>query len=243
MMTWTLAPNLKIRSAEVRAVWPDIVIYSVGDQAHQAECSDHNPDARGIVHAIDIMTQTDTSYDSAAATNLAWLHHDTTDLQYFIHDRMIYSRSHGFVGINYTGSDPHTNHIHVSGKHGTTGANAATCNGYSIAAENYTPGGIMVDLSPASVAAVANAVWDKTFTNSNLTPPAPVAASTFIQSINTNAAKARAAAELIATNPAPLAAALAPLLSGSVTEDELAAALVTALKELAATDVPAAPGA
>lgn len=141
-MTWTLAHNLKARLAAVDAVWPTMTIFTIGDQTHQAECSDHNPDARGIVHAIDIMTETDQSFDGAVSVILPWLLSSTADLQYVIHDRKIWSRTNAFIPKLYDGTDPHTNHIHVSGRHGTVGANAATCTGYDAAAEDATPEGI-----------------------------------------------------------------------------------------------------
>lgn len=148
-----LAPNLARRQSMIHAVYPTIVIYSLGDTAHQAEASDHNPDARGIWHAIDIMTETDTANAGAAAVILAWLLSNVTDLQYVIHDRVIYGRDekHGWAGAPYTGSDPHTNHIHVSGKHGSTGKNTATGTGYDTAAEAYTPPVSLTDYMEATM--------------------------------------------------------------------------------------------
>lgn len=143
-MSWTLAHNLAVREASVKHCWPDMVVYAIGDQAHQAEASDHNPDSRGIVHAIDIMTETDSGHGGAAAKILAWLLSNPRDLQYVIHDRRIWGvNSGGWSGPGqaYTGPDPHTNHIHVSGRHGTVGKNAATGTGYDTAAEAMTPGG------------------------------------------------------------------------------------------------------
>lgn len=142
-MGWTLAHNLATRIAAVKHCYPKMSIGEIGDQAHQTEASDHNPDSRGIVHAIDIMTETDTANAGAAARILAWVLSSTDDLQYVIHDRVIYGRDerNGWKGSPYTGSDPHTNHIHVSGKHGSTGKNAATGTGYDTAAEAMTPAG------------------------------------------------------------------------------------------------------
>lgn len=134
-----LAGNLLRRSAMVKAVYPTMTIYSLGDTAHQSERSDHNPDSRNVWHAIDIMTRTDSSYDGAAAKLLAWLLSDTTDLQYAIHDRLIYSITNDFRPVKYTGTNPHTDHIHASGRHGSIGYSNATGTGYSVTAENYTP--------------------------------------------------------------------------------------------------------
>lgn len=145
-MAWTLAHNLQARHDAVLAIWPTMTIGEGGDAAHLAEQSDHNPDARSIVHAIDIMTETDTGFDGAAEVILAWLLAWTDDLQYVIHDRRIYTRANRFRPSPYTGPDPHTNHIHVSGKHGSVGQNAKTGTGYDVAAEAMTPPPLEVDM-------------------------------------------------------------------------------------------------
>lgn len=140
-MTWKPAPNLKLRVAMVHEVWPAMVVGEIGDPAHKTEESDHNEDERGIEHAADFMTKNDTAYAGAAPIILAWLLSDVTDLQYVIHDRIIYGRNekNGWKGTPYTGDDPHIDHVHVSTKHGSVGKNAATGTGYDLAAEAYVP--------------------------------------------------------------------------------------------------------
>jgi hypothetical protein len=39
----------------------------------------------------------------------------------------------------YTGSDPHTNHVHLSGRHGSAHRNSATCTGYNLVAQSASP--------------------------------------------------------------------------------------------------------
>ena len=174
-MSWSLAHNLRVRHDAVEAVWPGTVIGEVGDPAHLAEQSDHNPDARGIVHAIDIMTYGD---EAKAAVVLDWLADAPGDLEYWIHalggHPTIWSRSHGFIARPYTGSNPHTDHVHVSGRHGTVGENAQTGTGYSTAAEAMTPEGIDM--------LTAQQVWDAPIHNS--VTGTDVAAHVFIDTIN-----------------------------------------------------------
>jgi hypothetical protein len=134
-MGFILAHNLLVRTEAVKKCWPKATVYSIGDAAHQASHSDHNKDSRGVVHAIDIMFAAGTA---PAIATLRWLLANTQDLQYVIHNHKIYQRSMGFKGVAYSGSDPHTNHIHVSGKHGSVGASAGTGTGYDLSAENYT---------------------------------------------------------------------------------------------------------
>jgi hypothetical protein len=132
----TLAPNLDRARTAIRAAFPGTIVYWIGDQAHAASRSDHNPDSRGIVHAIDVMAAAGT----AAAKAVVHCALSRVDLQYVIHDRTIWSRNSGWAPQPYTGSDPHTDHVHISGKHGTVGATSSTEAGYDVAAEqDQTP--------------------------------------------------------------------------------------------------------
>lgn len=139
----TLAHNLDSRRSSVRANYSGIVVYWLGDAEHQAGTSDHNPDARSIVHAIDCMINTVDQGNEI----VAWVLEDTRDIEYVIFNRTIWSRSNGFKPRAYTGSNPHIDHVHISGKHGTVGKNAATGTGYDPAAEKMTPEG-MSDMTP-----------------------------------------------------------------------------------------------
>lgn len=140
----TLAHNLDSRRSSVWAKYPKLTIYWIGDPAHQAETSDHNPDSRSIVHALDFMTYTDIAKGNEI---VAWLLSDPRDLEYVIFNRTIWSRSNGFKPKTYMGSNPHTDHVHTSGKHGSVGENAATGTGYDTEAEKMTPKGM--DMSTA----------------------------------------------------------------------------------------------
>lgn len=160
-MGWTLAPNLARRKAAIEAAYPGTTVFTIGDQAHQAECSDHNPDARGIVHAIDVMTYGD---ETKAGAIVKWAV-GAWDIEYVIHDRHIWSQVTGWQRRVYTGTNPHTDHVHISGKHGSAGRNAATCTGYDTAAEAARPaplGAIVID--PADVQTIAKATADELLT-------------------------------------------------------------------------------
>lgn len=132
----SLAHNLNVRRAACKTSFHGIVVGWIGDAAHQAEHSDHNPDARGIVHAIDVMV---TKHRAQAVVEWALAH--PADLEYVIHNRTIWTRSHAWKPKRYTGADPHTNHVHISGKHGSTGKDRGTATGYDVAAEESTPTG------------------------------------------------------------------------------------------------------
>jgi hypothetical protein len=111
-----LAASLVTLRSEVNNRWPERSKVSdgwLGDTAHQARVSDHNPDANGCVHAIDV---------TAAGIDPMWLVRlliadDHKRVRYVIFNRKIYQRDRGWVARDYTGSNPHTHHVHVSIEH------------------------------------------------------------------------------------------------------------------------------
>jgi len=89
----------------------------IGDSRHQAEKSDHNPDSRGLVHAIDVDADLGpgiTMHD-VVTTLVARCHAGAEKrLTYVIYDRQIASASHGWTWRAYDGKSPHTEHAHFS---------------------------------------------------------------------------------------------------------------------------------
>jgi len=131
----TLAHNLAVRRQQIWDCWGTIVVVGwIGDPAHQAECSDHNKDSMGVVHAIDPMV---TGVRAQAIVEQCLAHGG--DLQYVIHNGVIWSVTVGWAPRAYLGADRHTNHVHISGKHGSSHSNSATCTGYSLTAQATTP--------------------------------------------------------------------------------------------------------
>lgn len=128
---------------------------SIGDSAHTSR-SDHTPDESSIylrdhdadskneVHALDIDSTGPfpRSFGSIVQAIIAgekakWLDaDDVCRLEYVIFNRKIYSRERDFAPRDYTGSDPHTNHAHFSGR-------------YLTASENDTrPWGVLIPAPP-----------------------------------------------------------------------------------------------
>ena len=116
-MSYYLAASLNKLRDEVNALWPNRSRVSdgwIGDTSHQARKSDHNPDygSGGVVRAIDI-TKSGINVDLL-------LKHTTNDsrVAYVIYNHRIYQHSTGWKP--YYGSNPHTQHVHVSIAHTRT---------------------------------------------------------------------------------------------------------------------------
>jgi hypothetical protein len=91
----------------------------IGDVRHSARPSDHNPDATGIVRAIDIDRDLSGKAkpvlmpDLADQIRLAAKRGDKR-ISYIIFDGRIASARFGFRWRKYRGSNPHKSHCHIS---------------------------------------------------------------------------------------------------------------------------------
>lgn len=112
IMSYYLAPSLAKLRDEVNASWPGRSKASdgwIGDRAHRNRKSDHNPNSRGSVNALDVTVK---GIDKSALIAAAKRH---PSVQYIISDRKIMNRDIGnFRARNYSGSNPHTAHVHIS---------------------------------------------------------------------------------------------------------------------------------
>lgn len=118
MAGWKLAPSLAALFAEINVKWPNrdrTTDGTIGDAAHSARVSQHNPNRDpddtvpdGMVTAIDVDKDginVDTLLKAVIGDRRVW---------YVIWDRHIYSRTNDWRKIPYNGSNPHTSHVHVS---------------------------------------------------------------------------------------------------------------------------------
>ncbi|MGW1061632.1 peptidoglycan-binding domain-containing protein [Micromonospora rubida] len=115
LVAFHLAPTLRLLRDEIDRRWPHRDRASdgwIGDAAHQAGTSDHNPDADDrSVNALDVDRD---GIDPPLVIRKCIAHPST---QYVIFDRTIWSRTRGFAPARYTGSNPHDKHLHVSVSH------------------------------------------------------------------------------------------------------------------------------
>ena len=118
-MSWRLADALGDLREEINARWPGrdkSSDGSIGDTSHSARKSDHNPNSAGVVRAIDV------DVDGIPA---AWLADHVrkrgkkgdrrlTPGGYVIFNHRIASDVGDWGWRAYTGSNPHTGHVHIS---------------------------------------------------------------------------------------------------------------------------------
>lgn len=130
--SWTLAPSAQALLKQVNARWPGRDRTSdgmLGNAAHAASKSDHNPDPRfsNRVHAIDV------DEDLQGRTG-DYPHFNTgrgcdplfrflldrcrsgkeKRISYLIYEGRIYSRTYGWTEKSYSGVNAHDHHLHVS---------------------------------------------------------------------------------------------------------------------------------
>lgn len=110
-MAWRMNRAFSPLNTALRSRFPKITIYGIGDPAHQAKKSDHNPNAAGRVNAQDYMLR--NGFDHADAVWLcSWLIQDKRTKN-VIFNRRIWRSATGYWEA-YTLDNPHTDHVHHS---------------------------------------------------------------------------------------------------------------------------------
>lgn len=137
MDSWTLVPDLVALRDEFNRIAPErdkTSDGSIGDEAHQLEDSDHNPDETGStpyedsdslneVHAIDVdkdLNRSGVTMESCVQL-ITGRHRAGQDdrLQNVIYRSRIWSRSWGWTERDYIGPNPHDQHAHFSSRYGS----------------------------------------------------------------------------------------------------------------------------
>lgn len=116
-MGWRIARSLETLRAQVNAAHPARSKASdgtIGDAAHAATVSDHNPDRAGVVRALDLTNDPAHGFSAAALAETLRLSRDPR-IKYVISNRRIFSATISpWTWRPYSGTDPHTSHVHVS---------------------------------------------------------------------------------------------------------------------------------
>ena len=122
-MAWRIANSLARLRAQINAAYPNRNKASdgvIGDAAHAASASDHNPNGAGVVCAMDITHSPQTGFDvHALADRLRVNRHP--NLKYIISNGRICGAWTGWAWWPYNGSNRHTSHAHFSVGRGNDG--------------------------------------------------------------------------------------------------------------------------
>jgi hypothetical protein len=124
MANWRLAESLKKLREQINAEFPDrskASDGSIGDAAHSARTSDHNPNEAGVVCAIDVThdPKAGCTGDHLAA---ALVKSRDPRIKYVIWNRRIIKaykdkgKIPAWTWQKYTGPNAHSHHIHISVK-------------------------------------------------------------------------------------------------------------------------------
>ncbi|MFC4334095.1 peptidoglycan-binding domain-containing protein [Salininema proteolyticum] len=132
-MSWRLAYSLDRLRDEINARAPKRskrTDGTIGDSAHAGTASDHNPNSRGVVCAADFTHDPGAGADMDAISDIL-VHPGTRNkhLKYVIFNRLIAGIHTGWKWWNYSGSNPHTSHMHVSVGRGPDGRSSGPYDG------------------------------------------------------------------------------------------------------------------
>lgn len=118
-MAWRLAKSLEKMRAQVNTRFPNRskkADGTIGDASHSARKSDHNPNSKGVVCAMDLTHDPKNGLDSYKAAEILRLNKDPR-INYVISNGRIFSSSvQPWVWRKYTGSSKHDKHVHISVK-------------------------------------------------------------------------------------------------------------------------------
>lgn len=122
-MSWRLAKSL----IQLRKQIDDLVPNrdkssdgSVGNLAHQQTKSDHNPNSRGVVQAIDITHDPKGGFDSYKFADMLRLKKDPRIKYIISNSRIANPDAQNWKWRPYNGANPHDHHVHISVKDAPT---------------------------------------------------------------------------------------------------------------------------
>lgn len=117
-MSWRLANSLVVLRKQINEAYPNrskVSDGTIGDAAHQSDkTSDHNPNAQDVVCAFDITHDPANELDIDILSNTLAQSRDPR-IKYMIANKLILvPADYGWTWQPYTGTDPHTSHLHIS---------------------------------------------------------------------------------------------------------------------------------
>lgn len=161
-MSYRLAASLVKLRSQVNDRWPNRDKKSdgwIGDASHNARKSDHNPDwsSGGVVRALDL------DKDGIDVEELLNAVVGEPRVAYVIWNRRIWTHAKGWQP--YSGSNPHTGHVHVSIRH-TKAAEASGA--WKLGGITVKPAASKPSVKPATKPATKPAPKAKAWPHANL---------------------------------------------------------------------------
>lgn len=114
---WRVAKSLDTLLAQINAAYPNrskAADGAIGDTAHAASVSDHNPDQYGVVRARDYTHDPDHGFDAHAMADHLIASRDPRIKYVISRGRIASATISPWVWRTYTGSNRHDHHAHVS---------------------------------------------------------------------------------------------------------------------------------
>ena len=114
---WRVAKSLEVLRYQINAAYPGRNKASdgtIGDAAHSKTKSEHNPDADGVVRALDITHDPAKGVDCGRIVEALVASRDRRILYVIWNRRICSSKVQPWKWRAYSGSNPHDKHFHVS---------------------------------------------------------------------------------------------------------------------------------
>jgi hypothetical protein len=115
-MSWRLAKSLIQLRNQINEAFPardKESDGSIGDTAHAARKSDHNPNAAGVVTAIDVDRDFNDGHDGRELVS-ALVASEDPRIKYIIFERQISESGNVTRWAPYFGKNAHNHHVHIS---------------------------------------------------------------------------------------------------------------------------------
>jgi len=116
-LNWRLAKSLDVLRSQVNDRWPNRKKENdgtIGDAAHSARSSDHNPNGAGVVCALDITNDPATGPDAGFLAETLRQSRDPRIKYLISNKRICSSQVQPWVWRPYSGINDHTHHVHIS---------------------------------------------------------------------------------------------------------------------------------
>src|SRR6185369_17583336 len=116
-MSWRVARSLEVLRNQINAMAPDRDKSSdgtIGDERHQATKSEHNPDANGVVRAMDISHDPAHGVNARKIAEALIISRDPRILYVISNGEIASSQTAPWQWRKYSGSNGHFHHFHIS---------------------------------------------------------------------------------------------------------------------------------